>query len=35
MKEWRQAHPRATLRKIEEAVMEQMSLYWLLGTSVL
>jgi hypothetical protein len=25
MKEWRQAHPRATLREIEEAVMEQMS----------
>ena len=25
MKEWRQAHPRATLREIEEAVMERMS----------
>ena len=25
MKEWRQAHPRATLREIEEAVIERMS----------
>jgi predicted RNA-binding Zn-ribbon protein involved in translation (DUF1610 family) len=25
MKEWRQAHPKATLREIEEAVVERMS----------